>query len=119
MRWIWIGGFTVGALSHIWDILHAGTRAYDGYAEPIRFFWFSLALIDPFVVFLLWDKRRSGVVLAVLTIMIDYAVNVSVSLPLSVGSVPAGLTRLTLFAAVVLGTAPMLWRWYSSCSNGR
>lgn len=43
-------GFTIGALSHIWDILHADLNTYSGYAEPIPAFWISLTLLYPLIV---------------------------------------------------------------------
>lgn len=114
MRWFWILGFGIGALVHAWDIVRGGTHVYAAHPWSVRVFWSSLVVIDPLVVLLLMRRQRGGVALGVLTIAVDYTVDVRVSLPLPIGGIPGGLVRLTLFAVLVGGTAPMLWRALSS-----
>lgn len=106
---VWILGFLIGAASHIADLIAGGTAVYEQFHAGLRLFWISLTLLDPLTAALLALRRRAGIVLALVVILTDIAVNWTVYFTVS-GSPLSGVVNQTLFAAILLVTAPMLWR---------
>ncbi|OUE30678.1 hypothetical protein BFL35_08915 [Clavibacter michiganensis] len=93
------------------DLAVGGTDVYAGFPVALRAFWVSLTVLDPLVITLLVLRRRAGVALGIAVILADIAVNWTVLA--TVGGIPAwGAVDQTLFAILVLATAPtLLRRW--------
>lgn len=86
-----------------WDI-----AAYEGFPEPVRWFWGSLTVLDPLVVALLLLRRRIAVPIGVVVMLADIAVNWTVFG--AVGGLSLfGLVCQSAFAAWVFATARHLW----------
>jgi hypothetical protein len=110
---IWIAGFLVGTTTHIADLVLGGSDVYAGYPDAVRLFWVSLTVLDPLAVVLIAVRSRAGVVLGVLIMLADVAVNVSVAA--TVGGLGLyGLVNQALFCAFVLLAARPLWRAFST-----
>jgi hypothetical protein len=110
IRALWIAGFAVGTVSHVLDLATAGTDVYAGHPLGLRAFWVSLTVLDPLVIALLGLRRPAGVGLGLTVILADIAVNWTVIA--TTGGIPAwGAVNQTLFAILVLSTAPTLLRW--------
>lgn len=77
--------------------------------------WDSLTVLDPVTVVLLALHRPSGVVLALVVILTDIAVNWTVFV--IIGGFPLfAVVNQTLFAVLLLTTAPMLRRGFRARS---
>ncbi|WP_051208247.1 hypothetical protein [Propionicicella superfundia] len=107
---LWIAGFLVGTVSHVLDLAAAGTEVYAGFPAGLRVFWISLTVLDLLVVGLLAFRRVAGVVLAVVVILADIAVNWIVFATIG-GNPLYGVVNQTVFAVFLLVTAPSLGRW--------
>ncbi|WP_345215563.1 hypothetical protein [Georgenia halophila] len=113
---VWIVGFLIGTTTHILDLVAGGLGTYAEVPTPLRLFWVSLTVIDPVTAALLALRRRAGIVLALIVILVDIAVNWTVFA--TVGGHPLfGVVNQTLFAAILLVTAPILWRWFPTPST--
>lgn len=111
LRWLWIAGFAVGTTTHVADLVVGGADAYAGFHPALRAFWISLTLWDPLVIVLLL-RRRSGIVLGLIVILADIAVNWSVIAV--VGGIPVwGAVDQTAFAVLLLASARPLARWFA------
>ncbi|MBP2580288.1 hypothetical protein J3A78_000766 [Streptomyces sp. PvR006] len=102
----------VGASAHMADLLIHGLRPYDWAPGWLNLYWSSLALFDTLAaVFLIRGKRR-GTDLACVIVATDLAANWYAVYGIQHSSLAAqpGLQRLTVFAALVLGTAPFIRR---------
>jgi len=107
---VWIAGFLVGTTTHVVDLVVGGADAYAGFPPGVRVFWMSLTLLDPITIVLLALRRRAGIVLALVVILADIAVNWTVFA--TIGIPLFGVVNQTLFAIVLVATAPVLWRWF-------
>ena len=110
---IWIVGFLVGTTSHVLDLAAGGLQTYAGFPTALRLFWISLTVLDPVTVVLLALRRRTGIVLALAVILVDIAVNWTVFLTIE-GNPIYGVVNQTLFAVILMSTAPTLWRWFTA-----
>jgi hypothetical protein len=108
---VWVLGYLVGTTTHVADLVVGGSEPYAGFPTAVRVFWVSLTVIDPLTAVLLVLRRRLGVVLGVVVILADLAVNWTVFAMFD-GLSPAGLVNLTAFGAVVVATASPLWAWF-------
>lgn len=109
----WIAGFLVGTTTHTLDLVLGGFDAYAGFPPALRIFWIALTLLDPLTALLLGLRRRAGIVLGLAVILADIAVNWSVFL--TVGGLSLfGVLCQSAFAALLIGTAPLLWRWFGA-----
>ncbi|WP_405835049.1 MULTISPECIES: hypothetical protein [unclassified Streptomyces] len=96
----------VGASSHVTDLLSHGLHPYDWAPGWLNLYWSSLALFDALAaVFLIRGKRR-GIDLACVIMATDLAANWYAVYGIQHSSLAdqPGLQRLTVFAALVLGT---------------
>jgi hypothetical protein len=116
-RVIWIVGYLIGTSTHIADLAFGGADTYAGFPGPLRLFWISLVLLDPLIVVLLILRQRAGVVLGVVVIVVDVAVNSTVYATLGGISV-FGIVNQALFGVVVLVSAARLWEWFGSPRAG-
>jgi hypothetical protein len=112
LRWLWIAGFAVGTTTHVADLGVGGADVYADFHPALRAFWVSLTLWDPLVIVLLLLRRRAGVVLGLVVILADIAVNWSVIAV--VGGIPVwGAVNQTAFAVLLLASARLLARWFA------
>ncbi|MWJ13429.1 hypothetical protein DOT98_11345 [Clavibacter michiganensis subsp. michiganensis] len=111
VRILWIAGFGIGTTTHVLDIVIGGADVYAGFPLALRAFWLSLTVLDPLVIALLARRRRTGVALGIAVIVADIAVNWTVFATIGGLSV-WGVVDQTLFAILVLTTAPTLLRWW-------
>jgi hypothetical protein len=112
LRWLWIAGFAVGTTTHVADLVVGGADVYVGFHPALRAFWISLTLGDPLVIVLLLLRRRAGVVLGLVVILADIAVNWSVIAV--VGGIPVwGAVNQTVFAVLLLASARLLAHWFA------
>ncbi len=102
----------VGASAHVADLLSHGLHPYGWAPSWLNLYWSSLALFDTLAaVFLIRGKRR-GTDLACAIMATDLAANWYAVYGIQHSSFAAqpGLQRMTVFAALVLGTAPFIRR---------
>ncbi|MFJ6519855.1 hypothetical protein ACIQJ4_16605 [Streptomyces filamentosus] len=102
----------VGASAHAADLLRHGLHPYDWAPGWLNLYWSSLALFDTLAAVLLIRGKRRGTDLACAIMATDLAVNWYAVHGIQHSNLAAqpGLQRLTLFAALVLGTAPFIRR---------
>jgi hypothetical protein len=110
VRLLWMAGFLIGTTTHVVDLVLGGAEVYAGFPDGARLFWVSLTLLDPVIVLLIGLRRRAGIVLGVVVMIADVAVNAAIP----GGATPSGLVALAVFGAFVLLTAYPLWRAFSS-----
>ena len=110
---VWILGFLIGTTTHILDLVLGGVDVYAGFPAPVRIFWVALTLLDPLAVLLVASRRRAGVVVGVLIMVADVAVNWTVFATVE-GFGLFGLVNQSLFFGFVLLTARPLWRAFGS-----
>lgn len=113
---VWIVGFLIGTATHVLDLLAGGFDTYAEFPTAVRLFWVSLTILDPITVVLLALRRLAGVILALAVILVDIAVNWTVFVTLA-GFPLFAVVNQTLFAVVLLTTAPMLWRGFRTRSE--
>ncbi|MGA5171171.1 MULTISPECIES: hypothetical protein [Streptomyces] len=102
----------VGASAHVADLLRHGLHPYDWAPGWLNLYWSSLALFDTLTAVLLIRGRRRGTDLACAIMATDLAANWYAVYGIQDSNLAAqpGLQRLTVFAALVLGTAPFVRR---------
>ncbi|PJJ55378.1 hypothetical protein [Compostimonas suwonensis] len=115
---IWIAGFLIGTASHVLDLIAGGADTYGEFPTALRVFWLSLTALDPLTVVLLLFRKRAGIVLGLVVILADIAVNWTVFFTIG-GNPLFGVVNQTVFAVVLLATAPALWRWFRSAQEQR
>ena len=108
---VWIAGFLVGTTTHVLDLVAGLSETYAAFPKVLRLFWVSLTVLDPITAALLVLKRRVGIILALLVISADIAVNWTVFFTIG-GLSLFGVVNQTLFAAILFTTASTLWRWF-------
>lgn len=108
---VWIAGFLIGTTAHIFDLIAGDLRPYTQFPALLRLFWVSLTVLDPLAAVLLALRRRAGIVLALAIILADITVNWTVFISID-GNPLFGVVNQTLFAGILLTTAPVLWRWF-------
>jgi len=109
IRVLWVVGFLVGTTTHVTDLVLGGTDVYASFPTAARLYWVSLTLFDPLTIVLVILRLRAGVLLAVVIMVSDVALN-SVMVATH-GLAVFGLVNQILFALLVLATAPLLWRY--------
>jgi hypothetical protein len=109
---VYVGAFAVGTVSHLADILRWGILPRNQYHLAFNMFWTSLTLFDPLAIVLLLRRRRAGILLGGLIMVLDVAVNLAAGFHeyFATGRfVMWGLLTQVPFALFVLATAPSLW----------
>ncbi|MEU7070066.1 hypothetical protein AB0B30_04095 [Streptomyces narbonensis] len=106
----------VSASAHVADLLSHGLHPYDWAPGWLNLYWSSLALFDTLAAVLLIRGARRGIDLACAIVTTDLAANWYAVYVIQHSSLAAqpGLQRLTVFAALVLGTAPLIRRHLTS-----
>ncbi|MFD0265333.1 hypothetical protein ACFVGY_01870 [Streptomyces sp. NPDC127106] len=102
----------VGASTHVTDFLSHGLHSHDWAPGWLNLYWSSLALFDTLAAMFLIGGKRLGADLACVVMATDLAANWYATYGLQHSSLAAqpGLQRLTVFAALVLGTTPFIRR---------
>lgn len=72
---VWIAGFLIGTTSHVLDLIAGGADTYGEFPLVLRMFWLSLTVLDPLTVLLLLLRKRAGIILGVVVILTEIAVN--------------------------------------------
>lgn len=108
---IWVAGFLIGTGTHIADLIVGGTGAYEGFPPGARLFWTALTVLDPTVVVLLLLRMRAGIVIGVMVILADIAVNWTV-FALVGGLSLFGVVSQSLLAIFIVSTMGILWSWF-------
>lgn len=103
-----------GTAVHVVQLVVGGSDPYPGLPVWLVGYFIGLTVADPLAAVLLWQRRRSGVVLAVAVFVTDAAANGWANYALDpAGGVTAGrvgqgvITALTL---LLVATTPRLWR---------
>lgn len=114
VRWLFILYATcfVGAgLNHAHDLWLGGWLPYMPAPLPMNVYWSLLTVLDPLTAALLFWRPRAGMVLAVLIMISDVAVNSYGKYGLGYGGLvgDASLQLQTLFLGFVVGTVPFAW----------
>ena len=107
---VWIAGFLIGTTTHVFDLIIGGADTYMAFPIGVRVFWMSLTLCDPLIVALLLFRRRAGVLIGLVVILADIAVNWTVFLTIG-GLSLFGVVNQAAFAIFLVATARLLWRW--------
>lgn len=113
---VWIAGFLIGTTTHVLDLMAGGLETYAEFPTALRLFWASLTIIDPITAAFLALRRRAGIVLALIVILADITVNWTVFATIG-GNPLFGVVNQTVFAVILLTTAPILWRWFAILNN--
>lgn len=115
---VWIAGFLIGTASHVLDLIAGGADTYGAFPPALRAFWLSLTVLDPLTALLILLRKRAGIILGIVVILADIAVNWTVFFTIG-GNPLLGVMNQTLFAVVLLATAPALWRWFRTGQEQR
>ncbi len=113
---VWIAGFLIGTASHVLDLIAGGADTYGESPTALRVFWLSLTALDPLTVLLLMLRKRAGIILGLVVLLADIAVNWTVLFTIG-GNPLFGVVNQTVFAVFLLATAPALWRWFRSATE--
>jgi len=109
---IYVCAFGVGTACHVLDILRGGWLPYRTHALGLNLFWTALTFLDPLAILLLLYRRRAGLCLAVLIMLVDVGVNLGVGLDeynRSSRFTMWGLYTQIPFAVFLWLTAPLMW----------
>ncbi|MCS5732863.1 hypothetical protein [Herbiconiux daphne] len=113
---VWVLGFLVGTTTHTADLIVGGLNVYSDFPLGVRLFWVSLTFLDPATAALIIFRRRSGIVLGIAVIVADIAVNWAVFVMVG-GLSLFGVISQSLFAALIVVTARLLWRWFGPSAS--
>ncbi|MFI0990273.1 hypothetical protein [Streptomyces exfoliatus] len=102
----------VGASAHVADLVSHGLHPYAWAPSWLNLYWSSLALFDTLAAVLLIRGKRRGTDLACAIMATDLTANwyAVYGIQHSSFAEQPGVQRLTVFAALVLGTAPFIRR---------
>jgi len=107
---LYIGGFSVGVLSHARDFLTHGWLPYQWGIPLLDAFWTSLILLDLAVVaLLLAGYRRTGLIAALTVMTCDVAANAYASFVMQIPGFASGLVMQAAFFGFVAGTIAFVW----------
>jgi hypothetical protein len=110
---IYIFGFAYGTRNHIVDILADGWLGYDFVPLPINLYWTLLTFFDPLTIFLLLTFPKAGIILSLLIMTTDIAINTGVTVYFYYQTGMLTLDRLPLqiaFGIFVFFTSPLAWK---------
>jgi hypothetical protein len=106
---VWTVCFLIGASTHALDILNGGWLPYDFAPLAFNIYWTALLPLDLFAALLLWLYRRAGIVLALIIMVSDVAINSYVAF-FVVENWPMVFLKLQAgFMLFVLATARKIW----------
>ncbi len=110
---VYIFGFAYGTRNHIVDILVDGWLGYDFVPLPINLYWTLLTFFDPLAILLLLSLPLAGILLSILIMASDIAINTGVTVYFFYQTGILSLDRLPLqiaFGIFVFLTSPISWK---------
>jgi hypothetical protein len=110
---VYIVGFAYGTRNHIVDILADGWLGYDYVSLFINLYWTLLTFFDPLAILLLLSFPFAGIILSVLIMASDIAINTGVTVYCYYQTGIFSLDRLPLqiaFGVFVFITTPIAWK---------
>jgi len=110
---VYIFGFAYGIRNHILDILADGWLGYDFVPLPINVYWTLLTFFDPLAILLLLSFPFAGILLSVLIMASDLAINTGVTVYFYYQTGVLSLDRLPMqiaFGIFVFVTSPRAWK---------
>jgi len=119
---VYIFGFAYGTRNHIVDILADGWLGYDFVPLPINLYWTLLTFFDPLAIFLLLTLPHAGIILSVLIMASDIAINTGVTVYFYYQTGMLTFDRLPLqiaFGIFIFLTSPIAWKRVKSLSWDR
>ena len=104
--------FLWGTYNHVVDLRHGGFLPYTYAPLPINVYWTSLTLLDPLAALLLFLLPYHGMVLAVLIMVSDIAVNLYAAYVLFPGAMMPDTPLLSqiAFGLFLFVTVPIAWK---------
>jgi len=99
----------VGGSTHVIDIVLGGFLPYSGVPIPLNIFWTSLAFFDFAAVFLIWKKRKAGLLLMTAIMLADVIINSYAGYYMKLFQSFAPLQAQSLFLGFVLGSIAFIW----------
>lgn len=107
---VYLLSFGYGALTHLADFVRLGWWPYRAGPPPMNLFWNMLLFPDAAVVALmLLQRRRAGLVLALLVIGADVAINAYAWLGVGFQGFGTAVPIQACLLGFVLGSMPFLW----------
>jgi len=119
---VYILGFGYGTRNHIVDILAEGWLGYDYVPLPINLYWTLLTFFDPLAILLLLSFPSAGILLSVLIMTSDIAINIGVTVYFYYQTGMLTPDRLPLqiaFGTFVFLTSPIAWKTVKRSSRDR
>lgn len=119
---VYIFGFAYGTRNHIVDILADGWLGYDFVPFPINLYWTLLTFFDPLAIFLLLTFPLAGILLSLLIMASDIAINTGVTVYFYYQTGMLTFDRLPLqiaFGIFIFLTSPIAWKRVKSLSWDR
>ena len=119
---VYILGFAYGSRNHIVDILADGWLGYDFVPLFINLYWTLLTFFDPLAIFLLLTLPHAGIILSVLIMASDIAINTGVTVYFYYQTGMLTFDRLPLqiaFGIFIFLTSPIAWKRVKSLSWDR
>jgi hypothetical protein len=119
---VYIFGFAYGTRNHVVDILADGWLGYDYVPLPINLYWTLLTFFDPLAILLLLSFPFAGILLSVLVMASDIAINIGVTVYFYYQTGMVTLDRLPLqiaFGMFVFLTSPIAWKTVKRSSRDR
>jgi hypothetical protein len=110
---VYIFGFACGTRNHMVDILADGWLGYDFVPLPINLYWTILTFFDPLAILLLLSFPLAGILLSLLIMASDIAINTGVTVYFYYQTGILSLDRLPFqiaFGMFVFLTAPLAWK---------
>jgi len=110
---VYLFGFAYGTRNHIVDILADGWLGYDDVPLPINVYWTLLTFFDPLAIFFLLSSPFAGILLSVLIMASDLAINTGVTVYFYYQTGIVSLDRLPwqfAFGMFVFITSPIAWK---------
>jgi hypothetical protein len=119
---VYIFGFAYGTRNHIIDILADGWLGYDYVPLPINLYWTLLTFFDPLAILLLLSFPFAGILLSVLIMASDIAINIGVTVYFYYQTGMLTPDRLPLqiaFGIFVFLTSPIAWKTVKRSNRDR
>ena len=109
---IYVLCFSVATMFHVLALVRGGWLPFTLAPAAMNWFWTLLTFADPAVLLLLiTGRRRAGLALALLIMVLDVGVNSYALFGLGYSDFSMSLLLQTAFLGFVLGSIGFLWRF--------